>query len=389
MITKSQQVMLDALKTLFGYSPSFPEDTDWNEVINEAKVQTVYGLISSVIPVIDETIEQGKAAFMRIIFEQERIQRLFDSAGIPFVILKGAAAAVYYPKPYLRTMGDIDILVPRKRFKEAASLLESVGYSFVKDKENYQKQEIRHVEYIQNGVEIELHHHFSWKEIDIDDVLEAAIDRRVYFELYGYRFPMLPLVENGLVLLCHLNHNINEGELGLRHIIDWAMYVHYAINDETWYKSFGELAKQYDVLKLANYVTKMCNDYIGLPDSLTGNYEVDVSLSDELINIVLNDGNFGIKLASNNSIEERRVLGTIYDIKNYGLIKFLIIVGEKKWKYGKKKTLHKPFALIYGFHFTLVSGVKAIFKKSKISRQVKEGKRRYELFKKLGVRFTK
>ena len=38
-------------------------------------------------------------------------KQLFENNNIPLVILKGTAAAMYYPKPQLRTMGDIDFLV--------------------------------------------------------------------------------------------------------------------------------------------------------------------------------------------------------------------------------------------------------------------------------------
>ena len=157
MAVQSQQVLLEALRaSLFGTPFSYPEDTDWSDVIKEAKSQTVSALISSVIPVHDKSSDQSKAYYMRMLYEQDQLLKLFDEHNISCVILKGCAAAVYYPKPYLRTMGDVDILVPRAQFEEAMKLLESSGYQYLhgKDDNGVPWNEVRHIEYEKNGIEL-------------------------------------------------------------------------------------------------------------------------------------------------------------------------------------------------------------------------------------------
>ena len=42
--------------------------------------------------------------------------------------LKGTAAAMYYPEPQLRTMGDIDAIVPMALLPAAEQLLLADGY---------------------------------------------------------------------------------------------------------------------------------------------------------------------------------------------------------------------------------------------------------------------
>ena len=44
------------------------------------------------------------------------------------MILKGAAAAGYYPDPAGRAMGDVDFLVPRERYEDALHLMTEQGY---------------------------------------------------------------------------------------------------------------------------------------------------------------------------------------------------------------------------------------------------------------------
>lgn len=235
MIVQSQQVLLEAIKaSLFGIAPLYPEDTDWEDVIKEAKSQAVMGLISSVIPVHDESSDQGKAYYMRLLHEQNKLLRLLDDNNIPCVILKGCAAAIYYPKPYLRAMGDVDFLVRRDQFEDTVKLMELNGfvYSHGKDENGKLIEGERHISYIKNGIEFELHHHFSFKGFNIDDILEKAINNRKYKLINGYRIPVLPEVENGLVLVGHINQHLKIGNLGLRQIIDLEMYYYNLAENE-------------------------------------------------------------------------------------------------------------------------------------------------------------
>ena len=48
-------------------------------------------------------------------------------AGIPVMLLKGAAMRAYYAPGVVREMSDIDLAVPEERFKEALSVLEASG----------------------------------------------------------------------------------------------------------------------------------------------------------------------------------------------------------------------------------------------------------------------
>ncbi len=52
-----------------------------------------------------------------------------QAAGIEALVLKGAALAhIAYPSPGLRPMGDVDVLVSRKRVREAQALLARLGF---------------------------------------------------------------------------------------------------------------------------------------------------------------------------------------------------------------------------------------------------------------------
>lgn len=389
MITKSQKVLLMAIKAaLFGTKPSYPADTDWDEVVKEAKAQTVLGIISPVIPVHDESVEQCKAAYMRILYEQDQLIKLFDEHNIPCVILKGTAAAIYYPKPYLRAMGDVDILVPRNRFYEAVELMEENGFIYKYGKGDDGKLGIHsvHIGYEKNGIVFELHHHFSSSGFDIDLILEKAINKRVYYKLNGYNFPMLPDIENGLVLLGHMDHHLKDNSLGLRQIIDWELYFYSVMNKDTWY-IFAPVARKAGLLKLAATITKLCERQLGLTKTITlKNKTDDEYIYDQLIENILTYGNFGRKQPRLTTINSGERISTVTDmIKSKGLFKYFQDNGLATWKLCKKYPALKPFAFIYGFFRFIIRGIKGIIKTGKIKEQIKYVRDKKSFDQKIGI----
>ena len=398
MISLAQSVLLEAIKSsLFDVQPNYLSNNDicWDDVITEAKTQTVMGLVSPVIPVHDESSEHCKAMYMRIMYEQDKLLKCFATAQIPCVILKGSAASVYYPKPYLRTMGDIDVLVPSEKFIDSLKVLESNGYLFDHG-QGYDEQvfdETRELAYTKNGVFIEIHQRFSSPGVNVDDILEPAIERREFCNLNGYRFPMLPTPENGLVLLGHLNQHLKNNVLGLRQIIDWEMYVHSVKDKASWLIQFMPLIEKADLVTLAAYFTRMCNRHLGLPDVVNFGIDVDDVLVDELLDVVLTDGNFGRRVNAESTEDEKKMFDASYGIKHYGFFGYFTRVGLITNAFFNEHNSLKVFAFIYGFFRQFGRGIRVLFKYKGFNKKMNEGKQMYELhtkrqelYKKLGVR---
>ncbi len=398
MISQAQSVLLEAIKaSLFDIQPNYLSNNDicWDDVITEAKTQTVMGLISPVIPVRDESSEHCKAMYMRIMYEQDKLLKCFAAAQIPCVILKGSAASVYYPKPYLRTMGDIDVLVPSERFIDSLKILEANGYIYDHGQGHDEQvfDETRELAYTKNGIYIEIHQRFSSPGVDVDDILEPAIERREFCNLNGYRFPMLPTPENGLVLLGHLNQHLKNNVLGLRQIIDWEMYVHSVKDKASWLIQFMPLIEKADLVTLAAYFTRMCNRHLGLPDVVNFGVDVDDILVDELLEVVLTDGNFGRRVNADCTSDEKKIVSVSYNIKREGFFRFFTQVGLRTSAFCRKHPSNKILAFLYGFFRLLGRGIIALFNNKSVGTKLVEGTQMYELhtkrqelYKKLGVR---
>ena len=381
MINVNQQALLELIKaSLFRAEPCFPEDVDWDAVIKEAKEQTVVGIASPAVP--EEVAEKwhnsakkNTMRFFQILDEQTNLVNIFKNAGIPLVILKGCAAAMYYPIPLQRTMGDIDFIVPSERFEEARRLMTDNGYKF-----DHDEGDDREYTYRKGDIILELHHRYSDAGWDIDPLIMEGMTHPIMSELYGKEFPTLPAEINGLVLLDHIRHHLRWG-LGIRQIIDWMMFLHSFPGDDSWNNRFAPLVREMGLETFAATITKMCRLWFGFPDEITWcNFADDDSVQD-LLDIVFQFGNFGRKAWK----DDHPVDAVTVNIRRKGLFRYLQSVGESNWKACQKHKILRPFAWLYQIFYYAVKGFSALFSGKKIVKDFGSGKKRSDFLKNVGI----
>ena len=375
-MNQTEQVLLQAIqKSLWNKDITFPEDTDWDAVLKEAAQQAVLGTVECVAPMEfrnewKQRSSHNTAHFLRVLHYQSGLCNLMKAHGIPMVILKGTAAAQYYPVPSQRTAGDIDFLVPGEYIEEAKRILTSNGYK-VEDDPLYP----RHVDIHKDGISFEMHRFFSDGNCDekVDRYLLDGLCHAEEKQVYGVSFPVLPAPENGLVLLAHIAHHLRAG-LGLRQVLDWMMYVDKELDDEIWIGSFQGMAKEVGLETLALTVTKMCHMYLGLSDRISWCNDADDMLCSMLLDSLLSSGNFGRKRGTGIKVES-----TVSYLKRNG-IRYLQQTGERKWKaYHKHKWL-KPFAWIYQIGRYIKQGVQTRRNRNQIMEDIERGKTRSQLY---------
>lgn len=367
-------------KSQFGISDDIDwESVDLDELYKEALHQSVLGLVASGVP---EEFSNGKwleakyrqkSSYIRYCHSQDVLVCLMDSASIPFVILKGNASSIGYNDPALRMMGDIDFLVPQDAYSKTKALLSSAGYTEGVDNG-------RHCHFRKNDQEFELHHHFShFEEVDIESYLIDGLKSREIASIEGHEFPMLPKLANGLVLLDHFRRHLLSA-VGLRHVVDWMMYVYRNLDDEFWNKEFKQVVQEKGLYKLAVTLTRMCQIYLGLPESITWCKDADEESCHQLMSVVLNSGNFGRKNAQGSSIE---TVST--SIKRKGLFHWLQYAGEHNWKAYHRHHWLKPFCWFYQIFRYAKQGLRSGRNKKQLKDDIGRSNERYELLKKLGI----
>ncbi len=326
-----------------------------------------------------QTVGRNIQIFYSILAEQKKVLNVLS--GIDVVILKGTAAAMNYPQPEYRSMGDIDIIVKPDDFSSAYTMLCNAGYKAEQTPENY----YRHIGFHSaQGIEIELHDHFSTSDNSeqsdiLDEYIFNAIDRKENSELYGYEFPTLPILENGLVLLAHINQHIRTG-IGLRQVIDWMCYVERYLDDDFWNTQFFDAAKKIGLEKLAVATTAMCKKYLGLDKDISW-CKADSALCDELMEYVLDHGNFGHKNSTKSS-----TVPVLSAFKNpFVGLKKAQEKGCKNWKLLKSHPYLKPFAWIYQIFYWIKNAIKRGIRVSDVLESAKAEKSETDLLSRLGV----
>ena len=176
-MNNTETALLALLKTsLFGAPLELPEELDWEALLTEARAQTLVSLVYGALPkeqsdAWTSLASQTKAHFMRALYEQTKLVKLLEKEKIPFVILKGCAAAIYYPTPSARTMGDVDLLVGDGYFDRTFELLQANGYIYQND-----YGDGRDYSFLSGCVVFELHKRYSDEKHDIEAVLQKGIE---------------------------------------------------------------------------------------------------------------------------------------------------------------------------------------------------------------------
>ena len=195
----------------------------------------------------------------------------------------------------------------------------------------------------------------------------------------GHEFPMLSPLANGLVLLDHMRRHLKSG-LGLRQVIDWMMYVYHNLDDEFWNSSFRTIAEDKGMDKLAITATRMCQIYLGLPETITWCKSADEKTCEQLMECLLVSGNFGRKNGQGNLVE---TVSTF--IKQEGLFKWLQYAGEHNWETYHKHHWLKPLCWFYQIFRYAKQGFKTGRNKKQLKADLDRSKDRYDLLKKLNI----
>ena len=387
------KIVLNALKyALFGVKDFIPGDTDWSEIYKELRIQTVQNLICPICGELPGFTEENRqcwinsarvsvSSYFKILKAQQNTVELLRKNDIRSVVLKGTAAAMYYPYPEYRTMGDIDLLIEQGRAKEAAELLLENGYDISIPLE----LSSRHYNLKKDGTEFELHMHFSSFENSelskyLDEILFNAMDDIRTAESYNYKFPVFPSLENGVVLLCHINHHL-QGGLGLRQVCDWIMYVSRVLDDKFWNQYFQPVASRLRLEKMAVTFAHIGQMYLGLPkENYTWCLRADEELCDKILDFVFRSGNFG-----GNKDNLIHIDNTFISLKKQNIFSLLQERGELNFAGTiSKHPWIKPFIWIPQSFRTAGRGLHVFKHVNNLSRSRKEVEDRLILMKKIG-----
>ena len=208
-----------------------PSEDQWALLFNESQRQSVTGILAAGIEKLPKEQQPPKdillhwVGLVHLIEQQSKLNEnrtrelttIFDNHGCNTIILKGIGVAQYYPRPYHRQSGDIDIWVDGDR-DEVMRWLRS---EYVVHKPVWHNVTVDFFSDI--PVEVHFHPSWSWNPFYNNKLQKYSESQKAYLGgiggSYGYNVPSIGF--QAITCLSHTyRHLIAEG-IGLRHIIDY------------------------------------------------------------------------------------------------------------------------------------------------------------------------
>ena len=260
--------LLDA--ALHGRKPEkTPEPEKMQELLKFADrhslLPLLYGTIDTDIKAKSrQTVQQS----YHLLFLSRFVVRTLAESGIPSMVLKGCAAAEYYPVPELRKSGDVDLLLKDEEAVEAACrCLEAHGF---------RRADVQHANHhlvcvSPDRIEIELHMTLTepFDEQRINDRLTEC--QAEFFghcceeEIMGITLPVPEKPYFAFYLLLHMLQHFLRAGFGLKLLCDWVVFWEHGCQPEEE-QTFLRLVRENGVEGFCGMVTAFCVTYLGLSE---------------------------------------------------------------------------------------------------------------------------
>lgn len=314
---KAQKVLIKLLaRELFGkmYKIEQLSAAQWNEVFNEAQQQAVLRIACNAatkLSVPDGVRSKWQIAALNnlrnnIIIENNHIQlhNWLESAGIPYVVLKGCSSAYYYPSPIDRAMGDVDFLVKKSDLERAGEILKANGLK------PWEVDHICHIVYRKPKMHLEMHFDLSGVPHGkpgelVHKYIEDIFEKSFISNTVNGSMCLPSKFHHGLIILLHTSHHLTGEGIGLRHLCDWAVFLDSCSNEE--FKAlFENKFKAIGMWKFASVLSAICIKYLGCKTK-SCLMDIDAELSKQLVEDILFGGNFGKKDSQSRQLQARMI----------------------------------------------------------------------------------
>lgn len=326
--------------------------SDWSELYDQSKRQTVSGILCNALSFLPDESLPPYDLLLRWVARTHRIETayermgstlaslldIFESAGLSPVLQKGHDVARFYTRPSLRVCGDIDIYFSDDERREADRIIENRGIMVHRNPD-------ASCGYHWCGIEVE--HHSSLIELH-NPLTRAVLSRliaregRVEVELTPGRLTtvLAPLTDLIMINVHIMKHCLGVG-IGLRHFCDYSMAYRALIpfvGTDRYFTTCRELGIARWTAVLHHFIAT----YLPLSphDTLFPSVYVSRSLDDmarRIFAMVIDGGNFGLyrRMRSDDHPEStwRRKLRTLSSFMNHSGLSARLAPAEAFWTF--------------------------------------------------------
>lgn len=309
-LTENRKLLLEVVKdALWNTDVTFPVLSSLNEqqvvgLLAEAEKQTVHGLVLDVVgkqkyPFAKNFVYEHTGLMTQTMAQNEHINhvlvefaKVMDDQRIDYVVVKGQSVGCCYPKPQLRSSGDIDFYCSPENFVKAKHTLPQViGIAFEGEDSEH------HLSFDWQDVRFEMHFSlFDFYEMQKNKTWCNLLNHSEAdtFGLMGYDIKTLPATLHTFYIFLHLYEHLLELGVGLRQFCDFAILLHHR-KDEIDDKAFQKYAEVFGMTKAVKACGYILVHHLGLPAmdfpfTLTGK---DGKRAKRALGVVFYRGNMG------------------------------------------------------------------------------------------------
>lgn len=274
------------------------------ELMEEAKKQTVHGLVLNRIDWQSYSFDkafvfghigllmqtQSQNAHMNEILVE--FAKVMSEHGIDYVIVKGQSVGCYYPRPELRSSGDIDFYCAPVHYEKACRVLpEVLGVELGGEDSDH------HLAFVWHDVHFEMHYalfdfYSKKKNRQWNELLNQA--KPETFNLLGNDIKTLPATLHAFYVFLHIYEHLLELGVGLRQFCDFAVLLHYR-HDDIDFKALQNYAEEFGMSTALKACGAILVDWLGLsPEEFP--YELtkkDSRRAEKILDVVFYRGNMG------------------------------------------------------------------------------------------------
>lgn len=269
----------------------------WREIYQMASYQGVLGVLWDGVK--DLPMEKGlkfnwalnvekiekKYERQRVVLEE--LAQLFSDNGMDMMVIKGYGLSLLYPQPNHRPCGDIDFYLYGE-YEKGDKILEET-HNLTTELNHH-----HHTVNFYKGVMLENHYdflnieaHLSNKIIEqrlIDAVNSDKGDRH---ELSNGCHFYTPCPEfNALFLLRHAAAHFAAERIGLRHLVDWALFINHYGEKVNWDELY-KFSREMNMHRFLNCINTIAIEQLGVNPDLLPQYKREPKLEKRVLQEIL------------------------------------------------------------------------------------------------------
>ncbi len=275
----------------------------WRFVYRMAVRQTIEGIACQGLSHLPENLLPDDALMAHWVAKADHIEQknkrmnaavvqllqVMNGKNLHPVLLKGQGVATFYEQPLLRECGDIDLYFPSKEeYREAAELMRQSGCQL-------EKHADESLSYRWQGVDIEHHSRlFDLYNPFLKDYLSSLVQEHgfTHTPIDGMQVSIPSPLPNLLLQNAHLLKHIMGHGVGLRQFCDMARSYH-ALAGSYSPEALQTVYQRVGILKWSEQLHTFLAEHLGLPTEELPCEEIAATASPELMQIVMEGGNFG------------------------------------------------------------------------------------------------